>query len=262
MNIFDLLKTNANKRIPDQKNNALTGTQFVKHLDGINFQVRETEIYYYLTIGNLPNFLRNFVSITISENNNEITYLVMSDVLSIGTDDDYLRMPMGAPTAKLIANKFNCILPTKKIADQINKSAQIRLEPVPKGAPYDISMLTTVTYDWNNQQIEKQLQGSDKTLLITGQKKDVVIDKALLSKPDRVAIYGWFKPNGIPIQGPTVNSNSHELNYQDYSHGIRLIYQDVIVNGELKNIYDVLKDPNLAYLISEQGPYDASQIYQ
>ncbi len=36
--------------------------------------------------------------------------------------------------------------------------------------------------------------------LIAGHKKDVVITNRLLTMPKRVAIYGWHRPNGSPIQ--------------------------------------------------------------
>ena len=123
-------------------------------------------------------------------------------------------------------------------------------------------MLAMSTFIVHNQKIEKQLVGKSKLELVTGHKKDVIIDKALLTKKDRVAIYGWFYNDGKAIQGPVPNASSHEITYFDYSHGVRFIARDVIINGQLHDIYDVLADQAISYLISEQGPYDARTIYK
>lgn len=254
--------------IPNRENTFTTGSQFAKNNLNTDMplgKAREANTLAEALKGNIPNFLRDLVSITIEENNNKITYLVMPDVLSIGTDDDFIRMPMNPLTAQKIANQYNCSLPTKKMCDQIWKAATIKLSPHPKGAPYDNSMLSTETFVWHNNIIENQLKSFknfDRQQLITGIKKDVVLDKDLLNKPDRVAIYGWFQTNGTPIQGPTVNSSSHEITYKDYSHGIRFIAREVFVNDKVMDLYDVLNDNNLSSLISHQGSYDVHKIYK
>ncbi len=254
--------------IPDRKQNALTGSEFVKanlHIVGSEKadNKREANILKEGLEGNIPEFLKKFVGVEAKYHEHKITYLVMPDVFSIGINDDFVRIPMNPLTAKKIADQYNCVMPTKKMCDQIWKAATIKLSPIPKGPPYDTSMLSTETLSWHNEKINKQLKAINKPLseLITGHKKDVVIDQSLLKKKDKVAIYGWFYPDGKAIQGPTVNSSSHSCFYVDYSHSIRLIAQDVIVNSKLMNFYDVLDDPDLAPLISEQGHYDARSIY-
>jgi len=248
--------------IPDRDINCVGGKQFITDNINDNGQNREDNIIKEALKGNIPSFLRNFVSISIVENTDNITYLVMPDVFSIGSDDDFVRMPMNPLTAKKICDKYNCILPTKKMCDQIWKAATIKIEPQPKGPPYDMSMLASQTYLDHNNKIEKQLIGKPRGELVSGHKKDVIFDKILLTKKDNVVIYGWFHLNGTPIQGPLPNSSSHNVHYRDYSHGIRLIAQDVIVNGQVKNIYDVLNDPSLCHLISHEGSYDAKGFYQ
>jgi hypothetical protein len=46
----------------------------------------------------------------------------------------------------------------------------------------------------------------------------------------------------------------HGAGYADYSHGIRLVSQKVLMDGKLLSIFDVLKDPELASLLSDEGP--------
>lgn len=266
MDILSILggsSPNGDALIPHRDPGAIIGSVFIQENMNLSGAPREANILHEFLAGNVPDFLRKFVPVTISDGTNSISYLVMPDVLALGSDDDYVRMPMAGMTAKQIADTYDCTLPTKKMCDQIWANAQIKLEPHPKGAPYDTSMLASSTYAWHNSIINSQLQGQDHTKFITGHKKDVIIDKNWLSNMDRVVIYGWFQTNGVPIQGPTPNWHSHELKYYaDYSHGIRMIAQDVIVNGNPMRFFDVLNNPNLASLISDEGAYDASIIYK
>jgi hypothetical protein len=87
--------------------------------------------------------------------------------------------------------------------------------------------------------------------LVSGHKKDVVVTNLLTGNPDRIAIYGWQRLNGAPIQ-PL--STVHGACYADYSHGIRLVSETVLVNGEARSVYDVLQDPVLSRLLSDEGP--------
>jgi hypothetical protein len=72
----------------------------------------------------------------------------------------------------------------------------------------------------------------------------------LKEKPHRVAIYGWRKLDGNPIQPLTI---VHGDTYVDYSHGVRLIARQMLVDGKPMTINDVLKDPNLCGLLSDEG---------
>ena len=247
--------------IPIKKDNSLTGSIFIRNNLNTNITVREKNILDNFLDGNIPDFLRKFVPIYIVEGENSIIYQVMPDVLSIGEDDDYIRMPMNPLTAKKIADLYNCTLPTKKMCNQIWDKATIKLEPEPKGPPYDNSMLATSIFANHNSLIEKQKGNKPLDKLITGHKKDIIIDKKLLSKKDRVGIYGWFHKNGNPIQGPNTNCSSHDTFYLDYSHSARLISQDILYNGILMNFFDVLNDKDMCNIISDQGPFDASKIY-
>jgi hypothetical protein len=45
----------------------------------------------------------------------------------------------------------------------------------------------------------------------------------------------------------------HSGSYVDYSHGIRLVSDRVLIEGELRSIYDVLEDSRLAKVLSDEG---------
>ena len=57
------------------------------------------------------------------------------------------------------------------------------------------------------------------------------------------------KPDGKPIQPVT---NIHIDTYVDYSHGIRLINREIHVGGIPMHINDILDNPNLFRLISNE----------
>lgn len=239
--------------IPDRNPLSVTGSQFIQNNMDLHGQVREDNILKELANGNIPDFLRSFKPITVSNANGKITYYVMSDVICIGSEEDYVRIPMTPLTAQKIADAYRCILPTRKIADDIWKNAPIKLAPLPWGPPYDGTMSATYRYGEHSKRIQAQLVGKDYKDLISGHKKDVVLTNKLFPNNvnKRVAIYGWIQPNGIAIQG--LNPTSHEDTYADYSHGIRYVSKNVLVNGIGKDISVVLKDPNLSSLLSDEG---------
>jgi len=110
-------------------------------------------------------------------------------------------------------------------------------------------MRSTEYYVRHNNLIETQRTGRPLGELVAGHKKDVVLTNRLLG-PERIAIYGWHRKDGTPIQGL---STVHGARYADYSHGVRLVYEKVCIDGQLRSIYDVLEDPALAPVLSYEG---------
>lgn len=249
MSIFE----NSGKLIPNRNSDYITGSQFIKNNFNTTGSAREKNILDELLKGNIPNFLRKMTPITVTNQQNTITYLVMNDYLCIGSDEDYIRIPMNPLTAQKIADQYDCTLPTRKIVDDIWKYSTNKLNPLPWGPPYDASMMSTDRINIHNSRIQAQLSGKDNTALTSGHKKDVVLTNKLSpnNPSKRVAIYGWIQANGKPIQG--LNPATHEDTYADYSHGIRLIANDVMVNSNVMRIQDVFKDSKLSALISDEG---------
>jgi hypothetical protein len=239
--------------IPMRDPGATTGSAFIQNNMNLVGASREVNILNEFLHGNIPDFLRNMTPVTVSDGSNSITYMVMPDVLCLGSDTDYVRMPMNPHTAQAIADKYDCTLPTTKIANCIWQGAVNKLPPAPWGPPYDEDMQRTYRIGVHNTTINAQLAGRNATQLTTGHKKDVVLTNYLYpnNPSKRAAIYGWFQLSGIPIQG--LNPTSHEDTYEDYSHGIRLIANDVIVNGNPMRMQDVFNDASLAHLVSDEG---------
>lgn len=247
---------NLNIELPERSENALTGSQFFKTLPNQPTDLRDTLIVKEFLNGNCPSFLRRLKSINIIKNNLNIKLFVFSDYLSIGSDEDFIRIAISAPAAKTIADQINCSLMTSLISDYVFNSSDLKVNPQPLPATQD--MITTKYVINHNSIIQKQIKNKEYTLL-DGIKKDIILHSSLLLKKN-VAIYGWRYPNGQIIQ--SLNASSHSLKYTDYSQGTRLVSQKVFINDEERNFFDLLNDPNYHFLInSEKNNYDATKIY-
>jgi hypothetical protein len=217
---------------------------------------REEAILHEILAGNVPSFLRKLVPVRLSFQSSQgktmnATIFAMPEYLAIGTDKDYLRIPMNLYTAAAVASKMGFVLPTRKIVDAIYAQASFHFAPEPMTAGPE--MRSTQYYVTHNEKVEAQARSLGVTdgALVSGDKKDVVVSNRLERNPGKIAIYGWHRLNGAAIQ-PL--STVHGACYADYSHGIRLVSQTMLVDGEEKSVYDVLDDPTLSQTISDEGP--------
>jgi hypothetical protein len=186
-----------------------------------------------------------------NENKAHATIFVMPDYLGIGADYDFIRIPMNYFTASAVARRFGFILPTRKMVDAIYHQSDYRLKPLPmQPGPW---MRSTAYYQSHNAQIKRQrkARGIPLGALLAGHKKDLVLTNRLRRRKERIAIYGWHRLGGAPIQ-PL--STVHGARYADYSHGVRLISHQVVIAGKGDSIYDVLGDPNRASFVCDEGP--------
>lgn len=242
--------------IPAAPLRALTGSQFAAHVAAMDSRQREQAIREELLDGNVPRFLRNLVPVQIryqppAGKTITATVFVMPEYLAIGSDEDFLRIPMNLYTASAVASRMGFILPTRKIVDAIYRQAAFHFSPEPMTP--GPQMGSTEYYKVHNEKIQMQARSLGVMLgdLVSGHKKDVVLTNLLASNPGRIAIYGWHRPTGIAIQ-PL--STVHGACYADYSHGIRLVSETVLVDGQPRSVYDVLQDPVAARALSDEGP--------
>jgi len=243
-------------QIPPRLSTAVTGSTIVQQVMELSGDARDTVISAEILAGNIPSFLRNLTPVNFSGNlpdgkNIQVTICVTPDYLAIGTDIDFVRLPMGLPAAAEIADRFGFLLPTTKMVDAIYAQAPIHLKPSPMQAN---DQMRSTDYLWRHDQKVKRQRakfGRMPDVLAAGQKKDLVLSNRLRAFPGRVAIYGWHRKNGIPIQ-PL--STVHGERYADYSHGVRLVSATAFVNGEAQPLTSLLRDPRLAHIISSEGP--------
>jgi hypothetical protein len=234
-----------------ERTSSMTGAAFYKQAAAMKWAARDSFAVKEILAGNVPAFLREFkpVNVSITDPSTEkkinATYFVSPDYLSIGNNADWARINITPMAAQRIADSFQCFLPTRKMVDDIYKAATIRLEPVPMYAFRD----STPTMWQHHLIIEGQRKG--RSGLIAGIKKDVVISGKITrdGRPDRVAIYGWHKPDGKPIQ-PLYTG--HINWWVDYSQGIRLIYRSIKVDDKWMDYTDVLKNKTLQRLLCDE----------
>lgn len=232
-----------------------SGSKFAHQIEGKSEVDREAAIREELLAGNVPEFLTHFTPVTLRGKSKqgelvEITICVSPDYLAVGSDKDFLRVPMGLDTAVQVASANGFVLPTRKMVDAIYRQSETHLSPQPMtpGA----AMSSTDYYVRHNRGIDKQRETAGKPLgaLTAGHKKDLVLTNRLRAKPGRVAIYGWHRTNGKPIQ-PV--STVHGARYADYSHGVRLVSKVAYVDGKETPITDILENPQLASILNDEG---------
>lgn len=241
--------------IPLRSSQALTGSQFAESVLKMDRSQREQAILSELLEGNLPGFLRKLAPVKLScqlTNGKTLaaTLFVLPEYLAIGSDTDFLRIPMNLHTATTIADRFGFVLPTKKIVVAIYNESSHRFTPQP--LPAGPQMTSTEYYRTHNAMIDKQSQSRGFPLgpLASGHKKDVVLTNRLNTHPGQIAIYGWHRASGAPIQ-PL--STVHGAGYADYSHGIRLVAGMAMIEGRLRSVHEILRDPVLAKVLSDEG---------
>lgn len=250
--------------IPPRDPESEPGSLFMKRIGQLPLQEREEEIFKTIASGNVPGFLRNTVTLTgeFADSNgikHKVSYEVMPDYLAVGSDTDFCRIPMNPHTAQRLASIFGASLITPKLSDHIFENAKIKLEPfnyIPVGNANELVM----RFEDHNRQIEKQIRGAGGSAgdLVAGIKKDVVLTERLVRQPDKVAIYGWHKPDGKPIQPLYCG---HVDWYVDYSHGIRFINNQVEVDGIKMLFTDILKDPVLYTIFSNESTCMEQVVY-
>lgn len=227
------------------------GSAVISLLDSSSRAAREQVILDEAARGNIPDFLRRPVDVTVRATTSDgathtIVYRVMPDYFMLGSNDDFVRMPLTPCTAQHIADLFGCVLPTRKMVDDIYQQATVKLSPDPMTKDRE----SLATFSRHNELIRRQWQNRDPTQLVAGIKKDVVVSNKLTERPNRVAIYGWHKTDGSPIQPLTT---VHVDWYVDYSHGIRLVDRWALVDDAPMLTRDVLQDEILCELLSDEG---------
>ena len=148
--------------IPSRPAWARTGSQFAQSILHMDSLQRELVIRDEILNGNIPDFLRKLVPVKLryaapGGRLISATIFVTPDYLSIGSDTDFLRIPMNLYTAESVASRFGFILPTKKMVDAIYAQSTYHLAPQP--LPAGPQMRSTEYYRTHNQMIQEQVAG-------------------------------------------------------------------------------------------------------
>ena len=237
--------------IPSRPKDAPEGRAFLRGIAELSLLEREKRIVEEVERGNVPAFLRALVRVEVRGQDakgrqHRVELAVMPDYLAVGSDRDCVRVPLTPMAAQRIADRFGLILPTRKMVDEIHRCAAVKLSP----RPLTEERQAVLTFLEHDAIIESQRKGHSRKKLVSGIKKDIVLTPLLASKPGRVAIYGWHRLGGQPIQ-PLYTG--HVATYVDYSHGVRLVAREIVLDGKKVAISRVLADPALHPLLSDEG---------
>jgi hypothetical protein len=241
--------------IPPRAGNAIEGTAFIDMVSRLSRDEREEAIRRELFSGNMPSFLRTLRTVTVSGKgadsaSHTVVYRVMPDYLAIGSDRDYVRMPMVPYTGQAFVDAYGFVLPTRKMVDDIWTAAETHLDP----RPLTVERESPFTFLQHHRIIEDQLKGKQRGTFVAGIKKDIVVTNRLLEKPNRVAIYGWHYLDGKAIQ-PVYPG--HVDWYVDYSHGVRPVERWMTADGKRMSFEQIMADSVLRPLLSDEGEIKA-----
>ena len=284
-------------RPPDRERTP--GTEFLESLRGMSEAERDAAIFREVSRGNIPDFMRpeNFYELAIYGSVNgedvEVRIQVAIDYLAVGTNEDYVRVPVSPLLAQRIADRFGWILPTETVVRELDEESKRERQDITYLAAPDAAQLVIdpstgrqVYERWNHQTygayegrwmrsvefIEKINVLADEQILQrrmrphrggirAGQSKDIIYHPEAQRK-NTVCI---FHPR---VQG--VNYVSHPDTYWDYSHGARYLLNSARViyynrDGSVRRrrtmpVDEIYRDRNLYRLLSPSR-MDVRQFY-
>lgn len=270
------------ENLPERPSDALTGSQFIQQMEKLgnmnsktNQAKMEKLIEAEIAKGNLPSFCRpeNMKTLAIEgKDGTRVEFKAALDYLAIGSDQDYVRIPITPVLAQTLSEKYGWGMPTRPMAHAIHDLADIKLTGV--GLVNDeedqLHMQGNAFIQRHNREINKQLgaEGLQRLksgkALVAGHKKDVIISRYVIDHPNGAMDY-----SGLYIDGknPIQDNPAHEWSYRDYSHGFRPIAGNVVIaypdgRTETRKYYDAIKDEKIAKILNgAEGSFDAYQAY-
>jgi hypothetical protein len=188
----------------------------------------------------------------VKVSNSEATaiFRVAPDYFAIGSDDDYFLIPMTPMTSQTIADELGCALPTRIMVDEIWRAAAVKLVP----APISPSPAMITVPAGRAQRHGARAPRAPPCIRLghpRGRAQKGCGNHVNPSARPKVAIYGWHRADGNPIQPLHLG---HTANWVDYSHGVRLVAREMTVNGAPTTVEAVLADSALCALLSDEGP--------
>jgi hypothetical protein len=240
--------------LPERAGEAPDGDEISREIRTLELRAREERIYAEISQGNVPTWLRQLKPVEVrgevDGRRHRVTFWVTPDYLAVGSDSDYLLIPLSAQTAQRIADLVGGSLPTPPMVDAIWASADLRVDPI-RLQPNEF--METVRYLERHDNLvkaQRHLYDVPPGVLVAGHKLDVVIASALSERPGEIALYGWHRSSGQVIQPLFIGATDSLVTF---SHGVRLVDRSVVVDGARRDLWDVLRDPELAQILSDDG---------
>jgi len=244
-------------------------------------EAREASFWAEFEKGSYPSFVNKFAPVIMTDKaGRKATFMVSVDYAAVGTDDDWLRMPLSGYYATRVAQVFGCFLPTNKLVLEIYKQAAIKLVAHPfdcqgtGSGKWQRANMATIAHEdvlqgktpckkgqrmpstdgklnplLGNHDGVCAIQGPHPGVLVSGHKKEVIVSHENLA--ERLAFWGFFSSAGKAIQSGF--GCRHGPGYSDYSHGVRMVQTDVDLEGERVSYTDLITDPAYTSLMFDSG---------
>jgi len=214
--------------------------------------------------------------ITSSYNGHQGTFRVFGDALKI----DGVRIAGSAELQQTLADMLGCLLLTPKMLDLMFLQTATFLTPTALTQTlHDVQIMSTKTrMIYHSQLVDKKLAAAGNPAgVIVNVGKMWVLDNRLLD-PHKVKPaaenYGWYffgpdvyggnsEPNASMFIDPKTHAPyrvaqgpgwAHDIKHVDYSQVCCLASRNCFVDGKPMDLAAVLQDPELAGLVSHQGP--------
>jgi len=220
----------------------------------------------YIESGNIPIA---WSTITSDYNGHHAEFYVPTDALMI----EGVRIDVSAHLGQQICDLLGCLMLTPKLAELMWYQRQVTLNPVTLvHTPADTQFMATTAWMLKHSRaIDAQLaaQGNPSGLRCTVGKV-WVIGKVLEAHPGLAINFGWqnattgpmcVTPPPPPPAPPQPRCHViqdpgwyHPPSHIDYSQIFLGVRRDCLVDGQRRDIADVLRDPALAGLASYDGP--------
>ena len=205
--------------------------------------------------GNMPGTWNDWVTIkTKGSKGTEVEFEASPHGLRLGTSSDWVEIPLDGPHSAAAAEILDCKLATAWMVKQIHLQAMKEGEGkvVKFFAAPEIAEALGIKWNPNrpdgeamespefilvkNVMLHAWLAGNKVSdgMLVSGYFKSVVQPVEGMTnrsgKTSRLEIVGGYNDKGKPIQG--LSGGFHWEAYFDYSHNIRLVKDEMKVNGE------------------------------
>jgi len=246
--------------LPPRAPNAIGGEGLAAHLQGMELADREEQVYREFTAGNVPSWFRRLRPVTVERSidgtEHQVTFWVAPDYLAVGSDEDYLHVPLSPQTAQRIADLLDASLPTPFMVDQVWRAAGSRLAPQRIPPQDSVQSVRTVGHFVRHTSViqgQRMLKHVSPDAFVAGHKKDIVLSPEVQANPGNVAVYGMHGTDGTPTQGLSATGRSE---WVYYNHGVRLVDRRILVDGVEEDLVQLLRDPALARLLSTVGPLE------
>ncbi len=241
--------------IPARSPDARSASELIERWSALPLESRDEQVVAEILAGNVPSWLRSLSSLTTERPDGgdwiSLEFRVLPDYLAVGSDDDFLFMPMSPQAAQRIADATDMTLPTALLVDLIHSMADRKVAPRP--IPPSDAMTTLPVFAQHTGMLlaQRDSLGIESGSWVAGHKKDIVLTGRLNDLEGRVAIYGWHQVDGSPIQ-PLYTG--HTDRWVDYSHGVRLVARSVLVNGKEEDIRLLLESSARSKWLLTDGP--------